>query len=241
MSSFEAVLAETFPGALPSSVFLDRVRASVDTLGFTVEHTLPLISVCRDELTSRFAGAIESEWGLAFTLAGLGGVPALGRTGWNAALSHIPDDGGRGAVIVFGFPHIGIESDGAIGVTLRQNQIEPTPTCGALAAIFDMVGRHALPTEVDVDDYEATRLALRLVDPLHPPRSLAELTISSLDALEVDLWKAIDGVRLWESHDVAVFCGVQVHGRDDDWIWPRDAWYTLADGHRRRFPTDGDE
>ena len=236
MSTFEDALTETFPGALPSSEYLERVRVAVESIGITPENTLPLISLCRDELTSRFAEDIQDKWGLAFTLAGLGGVPALGRTGWAAAISHIPDAEGRGAVLVFGFPHIGIENDGSIGVTLRQNQSHTTPTCGALVAMFEAVRAGTLPENIDVDDYEATKLALRLVDPRHPPRSLPELTISALDALEVDLWKAIDGVELWKDHDVAVWCGVQIHGREADWVWPRDAWYTRADGHRRRFP-----
>ena len=238
--NFQETLEEQFPRSVRSHVYLDRVMAVLQDHDFTTERTLPLVSICRDELTTRFFDEIEQRWGLAFTLAGLGGVPALGRTGWSAAFSHIPNDrSGRGSVVVFGFPHIGIEVDGSIGVTLRRNQTGPTATCGALASIFEKARTEQLPTTIDFDDYEATRLAIRLIDPATPPNSLADLTIAALEAIEVDIWKALDEAEVWRHHDVAVWCGVQIHGHgDDDWIWPRDAWFTGGDGQRRRFPTD---
>ncbi len=173
MSSFEESVEELFPGALPSEEFLDQVEASVGPMGFTPERTLSLVSVCRDELTSRFTTRIDQRWGTAFTLAGLGGVPALGRTGWQAALAHIPaKTGERGCVLVFGFPHIGIEVDGTVGFTQRRGQDHPTSTCGALSQIFTDAQSGNLPLHVDVDDYEATTLSLRLVDPRMPPATL---------------------------------------------------------------------
>ena len=239
MSSFESSVERYFPGAMPSSEYLAGVRTALEGLGFDRDHSLPLVSICRDELTTPFFEAIEAEWGSAFQLAGLGGIPALGWTGWNAALGHIPDRDGRGGLVVFGFPHIGIEDDGTIGVTVRPGQDRPTPTCGALASICERARNGDLPTEVDVDDYEATRLALRLVDPVQPPPDLVELTTLALDALEIDLWRALDRFEAWRDHDVTVWCGVQIHGHAQDWIWPRDAWHCGSDGHRRRVPPAG--
>lgn len=235
MSIFDDALQTTFPGAVPSDEYLATVRTTIEDLGFTHDRTLPLVSICRDELTTDFFAAIQEIWGPAFTLAGLGGVPALGRTGWGAAFSHIPNDNGRGAVLVLGFPHIGIEDDGSIGVTLRPGQTTPTSTCGALSSIHQHASDGTLPTEVDVEDYEVTKLALRLVDPDNPPASLVDLTIAALEALELDLWAALDAARIWRDHDVTVWCGVQIHGHGGrDWIWPRDAWFTGGDGERRR-------
>lgn len=238
--AFERTLNELFPGSMTTSDYLAHVRSTIEPLGFSAERTLPLVSICRDELTTSFFEQIELQWGLAFTLAGLGGVPALGRTGWNAALSHIPNDQGRGGVIVFGFPHIGIEADGSVGLTVRRNQTQPTPTCGALCSLFQKSLTGDLPTEVDFDDFEATRLAMRLIDPADPPGSLIDLTISALDALEIDVWRALDEAEVWRQHDVTVWCGVQIHGHDgDDRIWSRDAWHCGADGEHRRFPVVG--
>ena len=236
MTSYAATIDTHFPNAMSVPDFLSEVAETVGQLGIVAERTLALVSICRDELTTDFFHAVETEWGSSFTLAGLGGVPALGRTGWQAALAHIPETAGRGALLVFGCPHIGIEEDGSIGFTIRDGQTRPTATCGALSAILAQSRSGELPTAVDPDDYEATSLALRLVDPHLPPSGLVELTMVALDAIEVDLWKAIDEAAVWRDHDVAVFCGVQIHGHDhDDRIWPRDAWYCGADGHRRRL------
>lgn len=71
-------------------------------------------------------------------------------------------------MFAIGLPHIGIEADGTIGVTVRRGQMSPTATCGALASIFDLAQAGQLPTEIDFDDFEATRLAIRLVDRLLP-------------------------------------------------------------------------
>ena len=43
-------------------------------------------------------------------LGGLGGLPSLGRTGWRACLSHVPDTAGRGHLLVFGMPLIGMDA-----------------------------------------------------------------------------------------------------------------------------------
>lgn len=235
-SEFLAQVRSAFPGSMPAADYLALLRSTIEPLGFVPSTTLPMVSICRDELTTNFFARIQEQWGPAFTLAGLGGVPALGRTGWGAAFSHIPNTGGRGNILVLGFPHIGIEDDGSIGVTLRDGQTEPTATCGALASIYHRAKSGSLPREVDPDDFEATKLALRLVDPTNPPASLVDLTVAALDALEIDLWAAIDEQRIWEHHDVTVWCGVQINGHGGkDWIWPRDAWLTGRDGQRRQI------
>lgn len=239
MGSFHDSVQENFPGAMPSASYLALVRSTIEPLGFVPQRTLPLVSICRDELTADFADRIRDDWGRAFTLAGLGGIPALGKTGWEAAFAHIPDDDGRGRLLVMGFPHIGIEEDGTIGITHRYGQTAPTSTCGALSAVMAQVTSGTLPSSVDVEDYEATKLALRLVDSEHPPTSLVELTHQALEALEADLWQAIDDLDVWRHHDVTVWCGVQIHGHVEDWIWPRDAWVVSADGKRRSLTAPG--
>ncbi len=236
MNTFDQAINQHFSRSVTSTAFLDRIGSWAYGRNIAPDRTLPLVSICRDELTSSLFEEIQLRWGVAFTLAGLGGVPALGTTGWNAAFSHIPDDSGRGAVLVFGFPHIGIEQDGSVGVTIREGQSRPTSTCGALASIFRASQSGTLPASIDIEDYEASKLALRLVDPVDPPKTLVDLTVNALEALEVDVWKAIDQHRLWADVDVAVFCGVQIHGHGNTtWIWPRDAWYAEPDGTRVRI------
>lgn len=236
-SPFIDALRFAFPGARPAAEYLLAVKALTDDLGFTRDRTLSVVSICRDELTTAFLADIERMWGPAFTLAGLGGLPGLGRTGWDAALSHVPDDGGRGALLALGFPHIGIEDDGSIGVTQRHGQNIPTATCGALTAVLGQSGRGEIPTSIDPDDYEASRLAVRLLTDQDQPESLVDLTVRTLGAIQTDLWAAIDAAEVWRTHDVAVFCGIQVHGHGGrDWIWPVEASTTGANGERRPLP-----
>jgi hypothetical protein len=236
VTSFDDSLRRHFPGAQPIDQYLAGLRAAVEPEGFVPERTLALASICRDELTTPFLEQVKQDWGDVFTLAGLGGVPALGRTGWQAALAHIPDASGRGCLLVFGLPHIGIERDGTVGVTIRRGQTAPTTTCGALSAICAMSREGTLPREVDVDDYEETRLALRLVDPDGAAVDLVDLTMRALDALEADIWHALDEAEVWRDHDVAVCCGVQIHGPGGtDWVWPRDAVRCDRDGQRHPF------
>ncbi|MEZ5254266.1 MAG: hypothetical protein R2689_10465 [Microthrixaceae bacterium] len=233
---FRTAMQAAFPGSIPAADYLDTVRSSLGAVGFDPETTLPLVSICRDELTTNFFARVQEQWGPAFTLAGLGGVPALGATGWGAAFAHIPYTSGRGSLLVFGLPHIGIEDDGTVGMTVREGQDSPTSTCGALTAIYDMSQRGTIPNEVDLDDFEATKLALRLVVDGHKPDSLVDLTVAALDATEVDLWAAIDAQEIWMDHNVAVCCGVQIHGHGGkDWVWPRSISLTDATGERRQI------
>lgn len=237
MADFQTSLDEHFPGSLPAKAYLDAVGELLIPRGFTAARTLPLLSICRDELTHDLHPLVEGRWGLAFTLAGLGAIPALGRTGWDAGLSHIPGgDEDRGRLLVFGFPHIGIEEDGTVGVTVRAGQHHPTSTCGALTAVLRAIQSDDVPTSVDVDDYEASKLTQRLAGLDPRPTTLVELTIAALDAMETDLWTAIDEFRVWERADVAVCCGVQINAHGErDWIWPRDTWVADENGTRERL------
>jgi len=44
-----------------------------------------------------------------FTISGIGGLPFVGKTGWAAFSSHVPEDGN---VVVLFAPHVGVDSYG---------------------------------------------------------------------------------------------------------------------------------
>jgi len=52
-----------------------------------------------------------------FPMGGLGGIPFVGKAGFNAFASHVPQDGGN-ILIVYG-PHVAINASGEIGMHLR--------------------------------------------------------------------------------------------------------------------------
>jgi len=65
-------------------------------------------------------------WGEVFPLSGLAGLPFVGKSGWNAFTTHVPEDGN---VVVLFAPHVGIDKDGNIGEFTRNGQSCKTPTC----------------------------------------------------------------------------------------------------------------
>jgi hypothetical protein len=228
--TFGQSLQQAFPGALPAQEYLDRMAAAVTPLGFTPERTLAAISLCRDELAQSLAAIVAERWDTPFCLGGLGGLPDLGPVGWGAVLSHVPDQDGRGRLLVIGMPHIGIDADGIVGQCLRPAQKEPTSACGALRALLDP---DRIQHSDEQEDTEARRL-LRLLGPCTDGSDpdLAELTRRAAAAIETSIWESIDLLGAQQSSDVAVFCGIQVHGPEGDLVVPTGAAVVGIDGRR---------
>ena len=236
-ASLDAALA-AFPGAVPIPEFLDNVSAELATRGFTLEHTFAMVSTCRDELTVPLMRAVTERLDLAFNLGALGGVPSLGRTGWNAALSHVPMHEGRGHVVVLGMTHIGFGPDGTPGESLRRHQDHPTATCGALMSILHSEGADE-PLPDALDDNEKDRLR-HLMKRVSHERSGTPLGIThrAAQAVTAEMWVDLDALEAWRTMDVAAYCGVQVHVQDhEDLIAVTDAQFVGADGVRTSLPT----
>jgi hypothetical protein len=232
---YRRTLLAEFPDAMPVGTYLDRVNTAIDPLDFALERTFAAVSVCRDELALHFVEQVADRWDRPFSLGGLGALPSLGRTGWQAALSHVPHKGGRGHLLVFGLPHVGIDPTGALGQSLRRHQDRRTPTCGALVSLLESLDSTVPPPPPGLDDHEADRLR-RLVDAEADdrPRDLTELTRVAVRAVETEMWAELEALAAWKQMDVAVFCAIQVHLPDrPDHIWPHSAAFQGADGIRR--------
>jgi hypothetical protein len=230
---YRATLSRDFPDAVTYERYLARVEHAVAPLGFDREQSFAAVSVCRDELAQPILQAITRRWDQPFNLGGLGAIPALGRTGWRAALSHVPDDA-RGRLIVFGLPHIGIDPDGHLGESLRRHQHRVTPTCGAMVALLESLGRPPEPLPPGLEDHEAERL--RSVVAEHAdrlPADLLELTRLAAKAVDTEMWSELDALGAHHHMDIAVLCGIQIHLPDEvDHILPTAAAFQGADGHR---------
>lgn len=210
--TYRDTLASTFPSAVPVQDYLTRVDSVVAPLGFTRDRTFAAVSVCRDEMTQGLVGAVGLRWDPPFSLGGLGALPSLGRTGWRAALSHVPNSHGRGCLLVFGMPHIGIDPDGVIGQSLRPFQTGPTPTCGAMNALLDSLRGGSDPLPPGLHDDEADRLR-RFVDRQQGelPDDLVALTRVAVTCVDQEMWAELEALGASADMDIAVFCGIQVH------------------------------
>ncbi len=228
-------LATSFPGSVSYENFLVRVERVAMPLGFDRERAFAAVSLCRDEMTEPLLEAIARRWDRPFNLGGLGAVPALGRTGWRAALSHVPEHDGRGRLIVFGFPHLGIAPDGSLGQTVRRHQRMATPTCGAMVALLDSLRNGYDPLPAGLNDLEADRLRRVIEEQVEDlPDDLVALTKLAVRAVDDEIWAELDALRAHEDMDLSVFTGVQVHLPDDvDHIWPWASSYCGADAVRR--------
>ena len=233
MNASLAAALEAFPGARPIPEFLDEVSAELAPRGFTLDRTFAVVSTCRDELTIPLMRAVTDRLDLAFYLGALGGVPSLGRTGWNAALSHVPVDGGRGHLVVLGMTHIGFGPDGTPGESLRRHQDHATPTCGALMSILHAEGTpEAMPDALDDNEKDRLRHLMKKVSTERSGTPIG-ITRRAAQAVTAEMWAELDALEAWRTMDVAAYCGVQVHVQDhQDLIAVTDAQFVGADGVR---------
>ncbi len=220
--------------ALPVGDFLDSVSERVDPLGFVPDQTLAAVSICRDELTQHLMVDVESRWGPSFCLGGLGGLPSLGSTGWGACLSHVPERSGRGKLLVFGLPHVGLGPDGESGVSLRRQQDSPTPTCGALSSILSSWHQPPADNDHGLADHEALLLR-RLLDEEAPgdPADIMDLTRIAAAAVEREMNNQLNALAPWDQMDVALFIAIQIHvSGQPDHVLPITASQHGSDGLR---------
>lgn len=231
---YKNTLKVSFPGATSFANYLARVDKVTAPLGFDRANSFAAVSLCRDELAQSFIAEVERRWEQPFNLGGLGALPSLGRTGWDACLSHVPHENSRGHLIVFGMPHIGLDPEGNLGQTLRRHQSTVTYTCGAMTDLLHSLTEGVTPPPEGLDDREAERLNAVMraqVDEL--PLDVLELTRIAAEAVNLEIWSEIEALGAHKNMDVAVFCGIQIHLPDDvDHIWPVASAIQGEDGKR---------
>lgn len=233
-----SLLRQQFPDAVPVGTYLDSVATALDPYGFHPDRAFAAVSICRDEMTQHLIEQVAERWHRPFALGGLGALPSLGRTGWKACLSHVPDTADRGCLLVFGMPHIGMVSDGDVGQSLRRNQQLPTSTCGAVVSLLEAVRTGEVDTLLSApDDQEAQRLLRFVYDEASAmPLDVIELTHRVALAVEAELWAELDALGAHHDMDIAVCCGVQIHVPErSDHIWSTGASVMGADGVRHQL------
>ena len=214
----------------PVADHLDGLLLRLAGRGIDAADTLVALSTCRDELVAELARAVDVRWGHPFTVGGLGGIPAIGPTGWRTALSHVPAHGGRGAVLIIGAAHIGITPDGSVGATVREGQAEASATCGALVAVRDAMQADGVDG-CPFDEHELQVLWSEVRECSADDRSaLDTLTTALAGRIDDSITSAVRSTRAWEDVDVAVCSGVHVHHPEGDRILPLRCTLTGVDG-----------
>ena len=226
--SFLLTIRHRFPGALQQREYYSLCSAALHRVGFLTENTLVAVSRCRDEITSSLTRLIENDWGPTFELASLAGLFSAGPFGLQAALTHIPELGGRAHFVLFAMTHVGIDDDGAIGLLRRDRRSDQLPTCGSWSGFADALGKGRLRRELDPNDVEQSRTELRLAPIVGRDfgGDLADLAQLALGAVEADINAALIQLHRTKrdrplGFDGALFTGVQINGPyDRTYVWP---------------------
>jgi len=240
---FEVEVAKCFPGSMPQADFVDTIFARLAVHGFNEETCIPCISLCRDEITNRFAELIQSKYSSAFTFSSLGGMLTCGKTGFGAAHHHAPVVDGRERYLYFAMPHIAIDEFGQHGVVHRPHRSRPSNACGALIAFRSEIESGKVRLETDPDDIEQSILKQRVFGEMTYGQrpSLVGLTKIAMSTIRKDLQRLVELTVDTEKADYFVVTGVQIHGPkytdehgvcisdDTDYIFP---WlvYGMVDG-----------
>jgi hypothetical protein len=176
-----------FAGARSVPAVAERCRVVLLEHGFTPESTLFANATCRDELNVGAVECFASYWGEKFDLAGLGGYPSAGVTGFSAYQHHVPD-GGK-LLVLYG-SHVGVDAEGVLGRVLRHGMSRATTSCGALLGFLDKVlaARDYTPA-ADRLDVEQNALESALLDEMgwvvassEPIAELTRRTFRIIDA-----------------------------------------------------------
>lgn len=143
----QATLQEHFPGALPSRAVLYRSCMALGPLGLDRKNSIFGTSICPDAKNCRrgsLPDLMQEHWGKSFPLGGVGGMPLVGRTGFEAfrGLPH------GNIVLLFG-PHIAISEEGELRWHLPSGYSEHASSCAALLAAYDSCCRGTKPGSLE--------------------------------------------------------------------------------------------
>ncbi|MEZ4376184.1 MAG: hypothetical protein R3B07_35590 [Polyangiaceae bacterium] len=222
--------------------YVDWLTRALSPHGFNPENTIACVAACRDELCSPFINAVADAWGEAFNLSSLAGVPLLGVTGFEAALSHAPRFGGRERFLLMGMTHVGTDG-GDLGMVTRPGQPKATPACGALAKLRSelVAGAEKEPDFDDIDPHDVEMSLLRrrfghLGDRDHVP-SLAELTQAAAAAITDELEYLVERCVRQRPADFCIATGILVHTpQGPSRVVPDKTYVVVLDGKTELRP-----
>ena len=195
--------------------YLSDANDAANDAGLTPDTTITVVSTCRDALCQGVRPEIASLRRRVFDGSGLGGLPAIGDSGWGAALTHAPlADQLRMAVFVF--THIAVQADGTAGAVPDLPDAAGRPCCGALnkAHLPKLTNR---PRSDAAQDHHHDSEFARLREILEPADSadFTEFTVESAHLIDDAVWRQLERADPDKHVDLAVFTAVQIHLLDN--------------------------
>jgi hypothetical protein len=236
--TFTETLTRDFPGAVPANQFVSGTQNLLAPFGVIRGTALALIATCRDELAFGLTAELQRAWGGAFNMAGLAGLPTLGRTGVIAARGHAPLIEGRRTFVLIGLTHVGLGASGTIGECERPGVPGITYACGALLAVGDALRHDNVHISdypyLDPEDPEQSRLRDRIAPRVSDQVKADLLEITTIARELIDEGTA-DVVNILRDDkypaDIALFTGIHIHGpRGADFVQPSLAVFDREGG-----------
>ncbi|QER42622.1 hypothetical protein F1847_07675 [Thermodesulfobacterium sp. TA1] len=216
----------------------DFVKKSYDVLksfGFTYDNAIASVCVCRDEISQTVRSHVKRMWGEAFNFSSLAGLFTAGKTGMKAFISHAPQVDGKERYVFYAFSHIAIDENENLGVCKRKG-LEKSHACGALCLFLNELSSKKISIRLDENDLEESILKRRLLReiPYGEIPDLLTLTKITLKVIKEDLENVIEKVVDPQKSDYAVFTGIQVHGPEENYIVPDEA-YVVFNGEKKKL------
>lgn len=122
-----------FPGALTLAQLEKKVTKILKKYGIIPENTLLCFSTCADEIENKIERQFDKVWNYGFAGGGLAGFFFTQRTGFDAALAHVPD---HGNMLLVYCSHVGITKKGKLGYVERRGMKNPSTCCGAAIGAY---------------------------------------------------------------------------------------------------------
>jgi len=189
------------------------LTADLANYGFVPGDTIPMISVCRDEITRPLVDAFEVLWGNSFSLGSIAAMIFCGTTGFSAGMHHSPVVNGTDRFLFIVCPHIAISDQGVVGKVWRPGVPTISTACGSLAGFLTELQSGIVNFELSTTDLEQTMMKGQMSTyfTYGSVPTLDQLTKDAATLILNQLTTTLATFNLSEAN-YAVLSGVQVHG-----------------------------
>jgi len=222
--AFFNAMNSIFPGAIEYKLFIAKMQALLSRYGFNKKNTVPLVSVCRDELTKPFVTEMDKQWGNTFDISSLAGLVFCGKTGMKAGMSHAPIENGLARYLFLAGPHIAISADGKTGIVQREGQSTPGHACGAIYTMEQDIAKGTLSLLDDHMDAEYSLMKQHMIGHLRFGQSMDLVSLTywaRICAEETCGNTVVEVLRVINKPCCYAFCTyIMIHGPDgSNYIW----------------------